>query len=348
MSLKKFNYRKFFKPQADEGCSGNCSASCPADEKDNNSRSHTVLDKNVNRRQALGLMAGGAAAGSALLASGFNMMGGARKGEKALLKWEEYFKGNYRLMTDKEKAETVERLEKLACLEEDLNVKIKTTPPRQKVLLGYAFNISKCRGYRHCVEACIKENNQDRDSKMQYIRIFEMKNGNINLEEGKADYFHQVPSEGHFFLGTQCFQCAKPPCVDVCPVGATWKEKDGIVVIDYDWCIGCRYCAAACPYWARRFNWQKPSVAKEKVNKSQHYLSNRLRPRGTMEKCTYCLQRSREGRHPACVEACPTGARIFGNLLDHESEIRYIIQNKKVFRLKEDLGTEPKFWYFMD
>ena len=89
-------------------------------------------------------------------------------------------------------------------------------------------------------------------------------------------------------------------------------------------------------------------VPADEVNPDQHYLGNRLRKRGVVEKCTFCIQRSREGRNPACVEACPTGARVFGNLLDPDSEIRWVLANKKVFRLKEDLGTEPKFWYYMD
>lgn len=84
------------------------------------------------------------------------------------------------------------------------------------------------------------------------------------------------------------------------------------------------------------------------LNPDTHYLGNRPRPRGVVEKCHFCLQRTREGRLPACQEACPTGARIFGNLLDPNSEIRYVLKNKAVFRLKEDLGTEPKFWYFRD
>jgi len=144
----------------------------------------------------------------------------------------------------------------------------------------------------------------------------------------------------------QCQQCENPPCVSACPVEATWKESDGIVVIDYDWCIGCRYCAAACPYWARKFNFSKPGLAKDQINPNTHYLSNRPREKGVMEKCTFCLQRTRQGRQPACQEACPTGARIFGNLLDPNSEIRYILKTKKVFRLKEELNTEPKFWYY--
>mgnify|MGYP001823542099 FL=1 len=125
-------------------------------------------------------------------------------------------------------------------------------------------------------------------------------------------------------------------------------EPDGIVVVDYDWCIGCRYCMTACPYQARHFNWGSPDLPAAEINTKTHYLGNRPRPRGVVEKCHFCVQRTREGRMPACQEACPTGARIFGNLLDPHSEIRYVLQHKAVFRLKEDLGTEPKFWYFRD
>ena len=88
-----------------------------------------------------------------------------------------------------------------------------------------------------------------------------MEDGDVNLDDADATFEHEVPAEGHFYMGTQCFQCADPPCVKVCPVGATWQEPDGITVIDYDWCIGCRYCMAACPYWARRFNWSAPGGA---------------------------------------------------------------------------------------
>ena len=158
----------------------------------------------------------------------------------------------------------------------------------------------------------------------------------------------EVPLEDHFYMGMQCFQCADPPCVKVCPVGATWQEPDGITVIDYDWCIGCRYCMAACPYWARRFNWAEPEVPADELNTNQHYLGNRARKMGVVEKCTFCIHRTRQGRLPACAEACPTGARVFGNLLDPGSEIRWVLANKRVFRLKEDLETHPRFWYFTD
>ena len=309
---------------------------------------NTVLNKKVDRRGALGLLFGGGAAAAKAVQAQANPISTEDKKEQKLLEWEEYFKGNFRLMTDEEKSDTVERLVRLAKIKKGKDVHIKATPAQEDVLYGYAFNISKCKGYRNCVDACIKENNLDRETGMQYIRIFEMENGHMNLEDGKADYFHQVPAEGHFYLGTQCFQCGNPPCVEVCPVGATWQEPDGIVVVDYDWCIGCRYCQAACPYWARRFNWSEPEVPAAQTNANQHYLGNRARKKGVMEKCTFCIQRSRQGQLPACAEACPTGARVFGNLLDPKSEIRYVLANKKVFRLKEELGTDPKFWYFTD
>ena len=323
--------------------SGGCSSGgCGSDS------SHSVLDKQVGRRGALGMLFGGAAAGASAVKAQASVLSEESEKEQKLLEWEEYFKGNFRLMSAEEKAQTVERLTSLARIKSGRNVHIKASDANEGVLYGYAFNISKCKGYRECVKACVQENNLDRNTEMQYIRIFEMKNGEMNLEEGDTEFHHQVPAAGHFYIGTQCFQCADPPCTKVCPVGATWHEPDGITVVDYDWCIGCRYCQAACPYWARRFNCSEPEVPAEEVNPNQHYLGNRARKKGVMEKCTFCIQRSREGRLPACAEACPTGARIFGNLLDPNSDIRYVLAHKKVFRLKEDLGTEPKFWYFMD
>jgi molybdopterin-containing oxidoreductase family iron-sulfur binding subunit len=103
---------------------------------------------------------------------------------------------------------------------------------------------------------------------------------------------------------------------------------------------------AACPYGARHYNWGKVQLDAENINTTTHYLGNRPRYKGAVEKCTFCLQRVREGRYPKCVEVCPVGARKFGNLLDPESEIRYILENKRVLILKEELNTQPKFYYF--
>ena len=309
----------------------------------------TLLQKTVDRRRALGILLGGAAVGvQAMAACTPTSPLPDESKELKLLAWREYIKGNYRTMTEAERHETIARLERAAKLKRGVDVKIQSTDAQPGVEFGYAFNISKCQGFRSCVDACLNENNLVRGADTQYIRIFEMKDGEINLDEADASFQHEVPAEGHFYLGTQCFQCADPPCVKVCPVGATWQEPDGITVIDYDWCIGCRYCMAACPYWARRFNWSAPEVPAPVLNPNQHYLGNRARKAGVVEKCTYCIHRTRQGRLPACAEACPTGARVFGNLLDPDSEIRWVLEHKKVFRLKEDLKTEPRFWYYTD
>ena len=311
--------------------------------------SGTLLEKPVDRRRALTILATGVVAGSQALGA-CRPLSAATDEERELkvLAWQEYIKGNYRFMTEAERAETIDRLERKATLLGGVPARIQATDAQPGVVFGYAFNISKCKGFRSCVEACINENNLDRKADTQYIRIFEMEDGVIDLDHGDATFQHEVPAEGHFYMGTQCFQCADPPCVKVCPVGATWQEPDGITVIDYDWCIGCRYCMAACPYWARRFNWSAPEVPAAEVNPDQHYLGNRARKRGVVEKCTFCIHRTRQGRLPACAEACPTGARVFGNLLDPDSEIRWVLANKRIFRLKEDLKTEPRFWYFTD
>jgi molybdopterin-containing oxidoreductase family iron-sulfur binding subunit len=311
----------------------------------------TILQKRVNRRGALAILAGGAAAGAQALGACTSLGAAIVTDEQRELKhleWQQFIQKHYRRMSEEERVETVRRLERLAKLRHDEDVTIATTGAQPGVLFGYAFNISKCKGYRSCVEACINENNLDRAADTQYIRIFEMEDGVVALDRADAGFEHEVPAEGHFYLGTQCFQCADPPCVPVCPVGATWQEPDGIVVIDYNWCVGCRACMAACPYWARRFNWGTPEVPVAEVNPNQHYLGNRARKKGVVEKCTFCIQRTRQGQLPACVEACPTGARVFGNLLDPGSEIRWVLAHKPLFRLKEELGTEPRFWYFSD
>lgn len=229
-----------------------------------------------------------------------------------------------------------------------VDVTIKDLKPLDGVKFAYALNLSICIGCRRCAEACHQENNHDRGTHNSYIRVFEMSQGSFDFEKGDATYDHEVPQPGKYYMPVQCQQCDNPPCVSVCPVEATWKEKDGIVVIDYNWCIGCRYCEAACPYHARRFNWSAPQIPAEEINPVQAYLANRIRPQGVVEKCHFCLHRTREGRLPACLEACPTGARVFGNVLDPDSEIRWVLENKRVYILKEELGTIPSFFYFFD
>ena len=303
--------------------------------------------KRCGRREFLkGAAKAAALGGAAMLAGCGSEMLGSK--EELSLQWQEYFKKHYRLMTQAEKDQTVRRLERLAKMQDGVDIQMSSQAPIEGVLFGYAFNVTRCEGYMECVAACVKENNLDRRSNTQYIRIFEMEHGQMSPAVGDGKFFHEVPVEDHFYMGVQCYHCQNAPCVKACPTKATWQEPDGIVVVDYDWCIGCRYCIAACPYYGRRFNWNDPYVPPEEMTKKQHYLGNRMRGRGQMEKCTFCVQRGRSGRLPACVEACPTGARVFGNLLDPDSEIRFVLKNKKVFRFKEELGTDPKFWYFVD
>jgi len=228
------------------------------------------------------------------------------------------------------------------------DVSVSNTAPMEGVEFAYGLDIARCVGCRRCVYACVHENNQSRDPQIHWIRVLRMeKERGIDLTESTAYYEpDRVPEADAFYLPVACQQCRNPACVKVCPVKATWQDPDGIVVIDYDWCIGCRCCMSACPYGARHFNWKEPEIASEELNPNTHYFGNRPRPKGVVEKCTFCIHRTREGRYPACVEICPVGARKFGNLADEASEMRYLMREKRVFVLKEELNTRPRFYYF--
>jgi len=262
---------------------------------------------------------------------------------------EAFLQKHYKEMTAEDKRAVLARIAREVEQRYGVAARVDDPPPLTGVEFVYALNISRCIGCRKCVYACVQENNSSRAPEIQYIRVLQMEKGSIDLET--ADHHYNpplVPQSDYYYMPVQCHQCAKPPCVKVCPVEATWQEPDGITVIDYDWCIGCRYCEAACPYWARRFNFATPQIPAEQINPDMAYLSNRPRPRGVMEKCTFCLHRTRRGRLPACVEVCPTGSRKFGNVLDPDSEVAYILRHKRVFVLKEDVGTVPRFFYYFD
>lgn len=261
---------------------------------------------------------------------------------------EAFLQRHFKELSHDDRQQVIARLEAEYREQYGQDVKVGTEPPLPGVIFAYALDLARCIGCRRCVSACAKENNSSRTPEIHWIRVLQMdKEEGVNIQHADP-YYHpaEVPQEGHFYMPVACQQCRKPPCVKVCPVGATWREPDGIVVVDYNWCIGCRYCMAACPYGARQFNWGEPHVPSADVNPSCHYLGNRPRPKGVVEKCTFCIQRTRKGLYPACVEICPTGSRKFGNLMDPKSEIRYILEHKRVFLFKEDLNTQPKFFYF--
>jgi Fe-S-cluster-containing dehydrogenase component len=137
-----------------------------------------------------------------------------------------------------------------------------------------------------------------------------------------------------------CNHCDRPPCVRVCPTQATWKREDGIVMMDWHRCIGCRYCMAACPYGSRSFNWQNPRPFIRDLT-----AEFPTRSRGVVEKCTFCAERLAVGKAPACVAACEPGALVFGDLEDTDSELRKVLSTNFTLRRKAELGTMPEVYY---
>jgi Fe-S-cluster-containing dehydrogenase component len=201
------------------------------------------------------------------------------------------------------------------------------------------IDLNKCIGCQYCVWSCQATNDVPEDD-MRW---------NVGFPE-------RTVNGTDFYMTRPCMHCKDAPCVKVCPVGATWIREDGIVAMDYERCIGCRYCQVACPYDARRFNWKVPETENTYVPTWGNPEVER-RPRGVIEKCTFCVHRIDRGLEqgltpgvdkaatPACVNACPVGARVFGDLKDPESPISEYLAQTETFRLREDFGTQPNVLY---
>ena len=210
---------------------------------------------------------------------------------------------------------------------------------------GMVINLDKCIGCEYCLRACSATNDVWVDEKVDPPE----KPWNIVVNE-------KTSTGTPFFFSRPCLHCGDAPCVEVCPVQATYHRADGLVVMNYDRCIGCRYCEIACPYDARKFNWQ----ARTDVNPyipTWGIAEVDRRPRGVVEKCTFCIHRIDAGlksgftpgedmeANPACVNICPVGARIFGDLNDPNSKVSLAVASEATIRLREELGTEPGVYY---
>jgi len=210
---------------------------------------------------------------------------------------------------------------------------------------GFVVDMSKFNtdeDYQRCIEACDKVHNVPHinNPKHEIKWIW------------KETYEHAFPGQGtedkylsekikHMPFLVLCNHCDNPPCVRVCPTKATFKRKDGIVMMDMHRCIGCRFCMAACPYGARSFNWRDPRPFIKEENENREFPT---RTKGVVEKCTLCYERLAKGLKPACVEASK-GGLIFGDLDDPNSEVRKVLSSHYSFRRKPELGTRPSVYY---
>jgi len=218
------------------------------------------------------------------------------------------------------------------------------------------IDLDKCTACQACVVACQAENNipnanPETAAQGRNIHWLEL----IPFIEGK------FPHTSMRLMPRPCMHCDNAPCTKVCPVGATQVSSEGIVGQIYPRCIGCRYCTAACPYTLKYFNWFDP----EWPRGMDRYLNPdvSVRYKGVVEKCTFCshrLQKARdqaryEGRElgpddymPACVQTCPAEAMYFGDLENPRSKVSILARSKRVFRLLEELGTEPKVFFLSE
>ena len=199
------------------------------------------------------------------------------------------------------------------------------------------IDLSKCRNARECMKACQKHHQLKPEQ--HHINVLQMQ-----------DAEHTAP----YYMPKPCQHCDNPPCTKVCPVNATFKRNDGIVLIDNERCIGCRFCIAACPYSARVFNWFEPRDAEKYAGVTYKIEANVPQKRGTISKCLFSADRLRDGKLPSCVSACPNGVYWFGDRNEDavtngttKETVRFseLIEKNAAYTLMEELGTKPRVYY---
>jgi Fe-S-cluster-containing dehydrogenase component len=220
-------------------------------------------------------------------------------------------------------------------------------------LWGMVIDLDRCTGCQACVMACKSENNVPAVGEKEAKRERVLSWMQVLTE---TDEEHQ--GEKMRFIPRPCLQCDDPPCTKVCPVYATYRNPEGIVAQIYARCIGCRFCMAACPYNAKYFNWH--TYQKEAPGQNPDVS---VRPKGVVEKCTFCHHRLQKVREkalaekrdfdpreyvPACAEACLAQAIVFGDLSDPGSEVAKLARSPRAFKLQEELGTKPKVIYLTE
>lgn len=197
------------------------------------------------------------------------------------------------------------------------------------------IDLARCKNLKKCQSAC--NHMHQVHPGQNWIKVLGMEDGD-----------HTAP----YWQPTTCMHCDEPPCVKVCPVDATFKRQDGIVLIDSDRCIGCRFCMAACPYSTRVFNWEEPVLTPEVA--SEHYSCETSMPqkKGTVGKCDFCPDMTRRGELPHCVSSCPNGVFMFGDMNEdavtngaETFRLQELLKDRAGYRLMEDLGTKPSVYY---
>jgi len=220
-----------------------------------------------------------------------------------------------------------------------LSVKPVSREEARKGIPGKKFvlvvDLSRCKNARQCKAACDKHHNLTPDR--PFIKILKMQDN---------------PKSSPYWMPKKCFQCDNPPCVKVCPVAATYKRSDGIVLVDNRRCIGCRFCMAACPYSARVFNWGEPNPPEKIPEEAYSPETSTPSRKGTVEKCDFCPDTIRKGELPPCITACPNGVLYFGDEIDdtvtngfETVRLTALLREKAGYRYMEDLGTEPRVYY---